>query len=260
MQPATTSAQALTNLQTAQAGQQSPDSLMQSTGNALGIPAAQQQVSGLRGAINNTTQLLSQVAPSVMGRTQNSLVTSAQANQQIANGQAPLNTQLNQEQTDYTGANSDLTNLTNQQGTEVGNDMTNQQNQLSYLQGIYGDLSASEQQKITNAQAEESLANSRAAASSSLGGLAGGSTSTPTAPATSAAAPTSFAKGTTPQNAVAQLFKGYQVGTDQGYTESAVIPALEQLLALNNPTESKDVIHSAAQNIAYTYRKQNFNE
>lgn len=259
MQPATTSAQALTNLQTAQAGQQSPDQLQQSTGQALGIPAAQQQVSGLRGAINNTTSLLQQVAPSVMGRTQNSLVTSAQADAQIANGQAPLNTQLNTENTDYSNANSDLTNLTNEQGTEVGNDITNQQNQLSYLQGIYSDLSAAEQQKITNAQAEQTIANS--AAGSASPALAGGtSTATTTPSATTASAPQAFAKGTTPQSAVAQLFKGYQVGTDQGYTEQAVIPALEQLLALNNPTESKDVIDSAAANIAYTYRKQNFNE
>lgn len=177
---ATTSAQALSNLQTAQAGQQTPDQLTASTGSALGIPAAQQQVSGLRGAINNTTQLLSQVAPSVMGRTQNSLVTSAQADAQIANGQAPLNDQLNKENTDYSGASSDLTNLLGQQNTEVGNDLSNQQNQLSYLQGIYSDLSASEQQKVANEQAEEQLSASRAAAASSGASspvLAGGASS-----------------------------------------------------------------------------------
>jgi hypothetical protein len=183
---ATTSAQALSNLQTAQAGQKSPDQLYQQESSALGIPGAQQQVSGLRGAINNTTSLLSQVAPSVMGRTANSLVTSAQANAQIANGQAPLNTQLNQEQQAYSGANADLTNLTNEAGTLTGNAVTGQQNQLSYLQGIYSDLASSEQQAKANALAQEQLAASKA--SGGIGGLVGGGTGT-TAPTTTPTAP-----------------------------------------------------------------------
>lgn len=191
MPPATTSTQALGNLQSAQANQQTPDQLSTSTGNALGIPAAQQQVSGLRGAINNTTQLLSQVAPSVMGRTQNSLVTQAQANAQITNGQAPLNDQLNKEQTDYSGANSDLTNLTNQQNSMVGNDLTNQQNQLSYLQGIYSDLSASEQQKIANDQAQQQI-NKASSSGSGTPTLVGGSGGSQYATARNAAGGYSF--------------------------------------------------------------------
>lgn len=180
MPPATTSQSALQNLQAAGAGAKTPDQVYQDTSSSLGVPAAQQQVSGLRGAINNTTQLLSQVAPSVMGRTANSLVTSAQANRQITNEQTPLNDQLNKENTDYAGASSDLGNLMDEVNTRTGNTVTGQQNQLSYLQGIYSDLSASEQQKIANDQAQQQinetkLNDARTAASGSGGiSLAGG--------------------------------------------------------------------------------------
>lgn len=190
---ATTSQQALQNLQSFQGSAKSPDQIASANDTSLGVPAAQQQVTGLRGAINNTTNLLSQVAPSVMGRTGNSLVTSAQADKQIGNEQAPLNDQLNKENTDYSGASSDLTNLENRSSALTGQDITGQQNQLSYLQGIYGDLSAAEQQKITNAQAEESLANQRSAAANS--GITLGGSSSPTAnPAASGAQVGSFSR------------------------------------------------------------------
>lgn len=174
MPPATTSQSALQNLQTAGASAKTPDQVYQDTSSSLGVPAAQQQVSGLRGAINNTTQLLSQVAPSVMGRTANSLVTSAQANRQISNEQAPLNDQLNKENTDYAGASSDLGNLMDQVNTRTGNTITGQQNQLSYLQGIYSDLSASEQQKIANDQAQQQITDARNNAAASRAASAGG--------------------------------------------------------------------------------------
>lgn len=154
---ATTSQQALQNLQSAQGSQKSPDQIATDNSTSLGIPAAQQQVTGLRGAINNTTQLLSQVAPSVMGRTSNSLVTSAQADRQIANEQSPLNDQLNKENSDYSGASTDLQNLVGQANTKTTNDIAGQNSQLSYLQGIYGDLSAAEQAATTNQLNRDSL-------------------------------------------------------------------------------------------------------
>lgn len=179
MQPATTSQQALGNLQSAQASQKSPDQIYQQESGSLGLPAAQQQVTGLRGAINNTTSLLQRVVPSVMGRTGDSLVTSAQADRQVANEQAPLNTQLNQENQDYSGASTDYNNLLGQVNTLTGNDITGQQNQLSYLQGVYGDLSASEQAAVQNQLARDQLNAQKAAASgggiSLGGGLSGAS-------------------------------------------------------------------------------------
>lgn len=190
---ATTSQQALQNLQSFQGSAKSPGQFASANDTSLGIPAAQQQVTGLRGAINNTTSLLSQVAPSVMGRTQNSLVTSAQANRQIGNEQAPLNDQLNKENTDYSGASTDLNNLMSRSSALTGQDITGQQNQLSYLQGIYGDLSAAEQAATTNQLNRDQLNASIAAQKASAGGggisLAGGGTTTPGASATAGGTP-----------------------------------------------------------------------
>jgi hypothetical protein len=154
---ATTSAGALQNLQGFEGSQQSASQLQSANNTALGVPAAQQQVSGLRGAINNTTQLLSQVAPSVMNQARDSLMSTGQGNAVIAADQAPLNTSLASENTDYNQANSDLTNATNQANTLTTNDLTGQQNQLSYLQGIYSDLNNSEQQATANKLAQDQL-------------------------------------------------------------------------------------------------------
>jgi len=175
MPPATTSQAAMQNLQGFQSNMKSPDQALQDAQTASGVPQAQQQVSGLRSAIQNSTSLLSQVAPSVMGRTANSLVTSAQADRQIGNEQAPINEQLNKEQTDYTNANQDYTNAEAQAQAKANALIGGQQNQLSYLQNVYNDLYTQEQNSAQQAEArrefdaqqalsQQSLAAQRAAA------------------------------------------------------------------------------------------------
>lgn len=252
---ATTSAQALSNLQAAGAAQKTPDQVYQANSSALGIPGAQQQVSGLRGAINNTTNLLQQVAPSVMGRTQNSLVTSAQANAQIANGQAPLNTQLDAENQQYSGASSDLTNLLGQANTETSNDLTGQQNQLSYLQGIYGDLSAGEQQAAANALARDQLAASEKAAAGSGVGLSGGGGNTGT----------SGTNGSTPSGSMTRNSAGGYAFSDgsgkpitmaqylmaNGATPANIVAKVEGLLGSSQTSGDLGILH-AIQNGGYT--------
>lgn len=141
----TTSAQALSQEEQFQGSMQTPEQQLQQAQQNLGTTAAQQQVTGLRQAINNTTTLLGNVAPSVMGRTGNSLETTAQANAEISNEQAPLNTQLNSESTDYTNANSDYQNLEQQAETEANSDETASENKLGYLQNIYQALYGQEQ-------------------------------------------------------------------------------------------------------------------
>lgn len=138
--PATTSAQALQNLQAYQGQTQSPDQAVTSAQQSLGVPQAQQQVSGLRQAINNTTTLLNGIPSSVQGRTANSLVTSAQANAQIGNAEAPVNDQLNKEQSDYTDANTNYDQLEQQAEAKANAQLTGQQSQMGYLQSIYNDL------------------------------------------------------------------------------------------------------------------------
>lgn len=158
---ATTSGQALQNLQTAQSTQQTPDQIQQSTDQSLGVPGAQQQVSGLRQAITNTTNLLNGVAPSVEGRTQNSLETSAQANREIQNEQAPISQTLGGQNTALSNDQSDLSNLLSQASTEEGLKEQGQTDTLTNLQNIYNDLYGQEQNtaqaNVTAAQQAEAV-------------------------------------------------------------------------------------------------------
>jgi hypothetical protein len=202
----TTSGQALNQMNAYQSGMKTPDQLLQQEQQSLGTTAAQQQVTGLRQAINNSTNLLNNVAPSVMGRTGNSLVTSAQANAQIANEQAPINQQLNQENNQYSNASQDYANLEQKAENQAAAGETAQQNQLGYLQNIYNALYGQEQAKAAQQQAaaqaaqqqrqfEQSLAeqkreanlsaSSAGTAAPSLAGLLGGGGSQAAAPSMS---------------------------------------------------------------------------
>lgn len=182
--PATTSAQALANLQQYQSTEKAPQDILTSQEQSLGVPAAQQQVQGLRGAIQNTTTLLNNVAPSVYGRTQNSLETNAQANANISNEQAPLSATLSKQNTDYGNQESDLQNLLSQSGTLAGLQQQGQTGQENYLQGIYNDLYGKETDsaKLAEQAREANLSASTAAGSAAanndyLGALLGGSSS-----------------------------------------------------------------------------------
>lgn len=189
MQP-TTSDQALGGLQSAEQAVQNPNDILQAQNKALGVDSAQSTVSGLRGAIDNTTKLLSQVAPSVMGRTANSLVTNAQANRQIQNEQAPISQNLTQEGTQYNNANSDLAKLESEAQTAASGIYQGEQDKVTQAQNLYNALFGKEQaaQAQANTQADlaerqrEANMSASSSASSGLGGvlstlLGGGSSS-----------------------------------------------------------------------------------
>lgn len=153
MQPQATSSQdALSQLQTQEGSTQNPNDILASQRQQLGVNAAQDTVTGLRGAINNTTKLLQQVAPSVMGRTGNSLVTDAQANRVIQNEQAPLQQNLSDEGTKYNDANTDLGNLQTQAEQAASGIYQGQQDKQSYLQNLYNTLYQKEQDAATRSQ------------------------------------------------------------------------------------------------------------
>lgn len=152
----TDSAGALGQLQQTQSQAKDPSTILQEQNQQLGVNNAQQTVTGLRGAINNTTKLLNQVAPSVMGRTANSLVTNAQATRQIGNEQAPISKDLTQEGTDYNQATTDLGNIRQEAQTAASGIYQGQQDKLSYAQNLYNTL----YQKERDAQAaQEAEAN-----------------------------------------------------------------------------------------------------
>lgn len=144
MQP-TTSAAALGNLQQFQSSEKAPQDILSGQESSLGVPQAQAQVSGLRQAITNTTNLLNQVAPSVYGRTQNSLVTSAQAGRQIQNESAPIQTKLSGLNTSEANASADLNTNLSRAGTLAGLEQTGQSTKESNLMDIYKALYGQEQ-------------------------------------------------------------------------------------------------------------------
>lgn len=151
----TTSAQALAQLESAQASAKSPDAIYGDVSASLGLPQAQQQVSGLRQAITNTTNLLNTVAPSVYGRTQNSLVTSSQAGRQIQNEEAPIQSKLSGLNTSEGNAASDLSNLQSQAGTLTSLKQSGQESSLTNLEDIYKNLYGQEQDSAAAALKKE---------------------------------------------------------------------------------------------------------
>lgn len=145
---------ALAQLQETQAQSQNPNDILSGQRQQLGVQGAQDTVTGLRGAINNTTKLLKSVAPSVMGRTANSLVTAAQAGKQIQNEQAPISQTLTDQGSQYTEANQDLSKLEDQAGTAAAGIYQGQQDKQSYLQNLYNSLYQREQTAAAAQQAE----------------------------------------------------------------------------------------------------------
>src|SRR3990167_3358955 len=136
---------ALTDVQSYQTGMKQPGAILQEREQALGVPQAQQQVSGLRQAITNTTNLLNQIAPSVQGRTANSLVTSAQAGRMIANEQAPVQADLGRLGQQAGDAQSGLDNLLKQAQGEAGVAIEGQQQNVGNLQQIYQNIFGQQQ-------------------------------------------------------------------------------------------------------------------
>lgn len=145
---------ALAQLQQAQSQSQNPNDILAGQRQQLGVQGAQDTVTGLRGAINNTTKLLKQVAPSVMGRTGSSLVTNAQATKQISNEQAPISQNLTDQTTQYGQADQDLLRLQDQAKEAASGIYQGQQDKQSYLQNIYNTLYQKEQD-TAKAAAEE---------------------------------------------------------------------------------------------------------
>lgn len=179
-----TSQQALGGIQQAQNSAQTPQALLAAQNAQLGVQGEQDRVMGMRGAITNTTKLLNQVAPSVMGRTAGSLVTNAQATRQIGNEEAPISKTLGQQSSDYNTANQDYTDLSNKAKDAASLEYQGQQDKLSYLQNIYNSLFQREQaaqdwaEKVREFNASLKSSGSGSAGLGNLASLFGGDTGT----------------------------------------------------------------------------------
>lgn len=176
MQPTVTSSQdALSQLQANEGSAQNPNDILANQRQQLGVNGAQDTVTGLRGAINNTTKLLKQVAPSVMGRTGNSLVTNAQAGRIIQNEQAPIAQNLTDQGTEYNQANEDLDRLEQRASEAATGVYTGQKDKESYLTNLYQMLYGKEQDAAKQAEATRQFDAEQARLKASSGGSGGGS-------------------------------------------------------------------------------------
>jgi len=195
---AANSQQALAELQQHQASAAKPADILNAQRQQQGVNSAQDTVTGLRSAIQSTTKLLNQVAPSVMGRTGNSLVTSAQANRITQNEQAPIAASLEKQGTDYGYAGEDLSRASQRASEGAALEYQGQQDRASYLQNLYNALYGAEKDARDAAEARRQFdaqiaeaARGRASSGGGGGGgfsLSGGATaapaSAPKAPAT----------------------------------------------------------------------------
>lgn len=194
----TTSAGALQQLQQYQQSAKTPDQAFTEANQQFGVPAAQQTLTGLRGALQQTTNLLGNVAPSVMGRTQNSLVTDAQSNRIIGNEQQPIQQNLSKLGTSYGNAQEDFQTASGQANQRAQATLTGQQGQLSYLQNLYNSLVSQEQQAAQLAEQQRQFnLTPRGGSGGGAGGSAGlslGGASAPGQAADPVRAATAFAQ------------------------------------------------------------------
>ena len=145
---------ALAELKQAQSTAQNPNDILAAQRQQFGVQAAQDTAKGLRGAIDNTTNLLKKVAPSVMGRTANSLVTNAQATRQISNESAPLNQTLGEQTGQYNEAEKNAADLESKASNAAQGIYQGQQDKVSYLKNLY-DILYGREQDAAKAAADE---------------------------------------------------------------------------------------------------------
>ena len=172
----------------------SADALNQALGQ-YGVPEIRKTVSGLRTSVDNTTNALNAVDPSVTGRTQGSLVTEAQRQRQVANERAPIAGQLDTQGRNLSTQQQSLQDALGMATTQASNRVNDYNTGRSALQSQYESTfqreqaaaaeaarqaAFAEQQRQFNEQLRASQAASRAAASSGYGlGGGGGSTAAP---------------------------------------------------------------------------------
>lgn len=237
--PPQNSQQALASLQQTQAAAQDPNTILSGQREQLGVNKAQDTVTGLRGAINNTTKLLQQVAPSVMGRTGSSLVTNAQATRQIGNESAPIQQTLTQQGTDYNQANQDLNSLQQQAQQAASGIYQGQQDKLSYAQNLYNSLYGQEQDAARMAEQKREFDAQQAAAAASAAQAAKQFNLTSGGAQQAAAAPQ---KATADNNA--KTLSG-------GKSLNDAATSLKQLLGTKNPTTITNTLKAIQKSAQY---------
>lgn len=138
-----------------------------------------QNVSGLRTTLANTQSAINNVAPSVATRSQGSLVTGGQQSALGNLERQPLDKAYGEENTSLGNANSDLTNLLGQAGTQADLGYKSSQDKIANLKDLYTAAAQREQAQRDEAFRQQQLADQRTAtAKASSGSASSGSVGT----------------------------------------------------------------------------------
>lgn len=132
-----TSAEILGQLQSFQSARKKPQDVLAEQENRLGVSGVRERQAGLRGAIQNTENLLKQVDPSVTGRTSGSLVTEAQRTKMVSNERAPIADQFSEQSRALEGETANLADLSNSARTAASLALSADDQQQNYLQSLY---------------------------------------------------------------------------------------------------------------------------
>lgn len=151
---ATTSQQALQDLQKYQSSRKSAQDILSERETSLGTPTSQQRLVGLRGAISNTENLLKGVDPSVSGRTQGSLVTEAQKQRLISLEREPIAGQLSDQNRALGDETANYNTLSARALQDAQLSIADQESRQNSLQGIYSTLYQQEQDAAAKAAQE----------------------------------------------------------------------------------------------------------
>lgn len=152
------SQQALQELQNFQSTRRGAGDYYTQSQNELGVGAAQQQANDLRGLIRNTETSLKAVPDSVAGRTQGSLVTSAQRQRLQNLESAPIADQLSGYNRDYGERMADYRDLLGQAGTRAGLAYQTDTDKANALQKVYENIFGREQYEAQQAAERARLA------------------------------------------------------------------------------------------------------
>jgi hypothetical protein len=155
------SQQAQQELQNFQATRKGAGDYYTQAQNELGVGGAQQRANDLRGLIRNTETALKGVDSSVRGRTQGSLVTSAQQ-QRLANlERQPLAEELGGHQGAYTDEMANYRDLLGQAGTRAGLSYQTDTDRATALQRTYENLFGQEREAEARRQWQAQFDESR---------------------------------------------------------------------------------------------------
>lgn len=165
------SADVLNQLRSYQTSRRKPQDILAEEETKLGIPSAQQRLTGLRGAISNTENLLRNVDPSVTGRTAGTFTTEAQRQKIVAQERAPISDQFREQSRALEGETANVADLSTRALNAARLGLSEQDAQENSLRTLYASLYQREQDAIARAERERALEEEKKRAAAQLAAI-----------------------------------------------------------------------------------------